>query len=386
MAFSEASKFDNIMKEIENLISWYEEKHIDQSSIKAFLASGESFRYCATKDSIAHMLGIKTDFLSTCGMFNTTKSYNLIKALIENQYRISSKILNNEIKLSDIFSKHIHKKLAIFKSNISISLDNILFICKYNRNKAIEYGGEPRNCDYIIVKETDDGQIQELDIVLSGKIAKPVSSRMYESEIEAKDEFSELLRYQDISILTSIIIDTGYYDDSKKFYLRENDKLSKLQQLENIRLRYNCNIDVVDDCKYYYKKTINGKTVGRNNYDVISQIINCILDGNLITNETLDVSFSELTMQQRNLIDALNDKVIMGNNNPNNNKKYSALEKQVKDLKNAKKTLEEENTKLTKKLEETTIERNELRTKDEKAKELIKTFRISIEKYDNPTE
>ena len=386
MAFSEASKFDNIMKEIENLISWYEEKRIDQSSIKAFLASGESFRYCATKDSIAHMLGIKTDFLSTCGMFNTTKSYNLIKALIENQYRISSKILNNEIKLSDIFSKHIHKKLAIFKSNISISLDNILFICKYNRNKAIEYGGEPRNCDYIIVKETDDGQIQELDIVLSGKIAKPVSSRMYESEIEAKDEFSELLRYQDISILTSIIIDTGYYDDSKKFYLRENDKLSKLQQLENIRLRYNCNIDVVDDCKYYYKKTINGKTVGRNNYDVISQIINCILDGNLITNETLDVSFSELTMQQRNLIDALNDKVIMGNNNPNNNKKYSALEKQVKDLKNAKKTLEEENTKLTKKLEETTIERNELRTKDEKAKELIKTFRISIEKYDNPTE
>ncbi len=386
MAFSEASKFDNIMKEIENLISWYEEKHIDQSSIKAFLASGESFRYCATKDSIAHMLGIKTDFLSTCGMFNTTKSYNLIKALIENQYRISSKILNNEIKLSDIFSKHIHKKLAIFKSNISISLDNILFICKYNRNKVIEYGGEPRNCDYIIVKETDDGQIQELDIVLSGKIAKPVSSRMYESEIETKDEFSELLRYQDISILTSIIIDTGYYDDSKKFYLRENDKLSKLQQLENIRLRYNCNIDVVDDCKYYYKKTINGKTVGRNNYDVIAQIINCILDGNLITNETLDVSFSELTMQQRNLIDALNDKVIMGNNNPNNNKKYSALEKQVKDLKNAKKTLEEENTKLTKKLEETTIERNELRTKDEKAKELIKTFRISIEKYDNPTE
>lgn len=386
MAFSEASKFDNIMKEIENLISWYEEKHIDQSSIKAFLASGESFRYCATKDSIAHMLGIKTDFLSTCGMFNTTKSYNLIKALIENQYRISSKILNNEIKLSDIFSKHIHKKLAIFKSNISISLDNILFICKYNRNKVIEYGGEPRNCDYIIAKETDDGQIQELDIVLSGKIAKPVSSRMYESEIEAKDEFSELLRYQDISILTSIIIDTGYYDDSKKFYLRENDKLSKLQQLENIRLRYNCNIDVVDDCKYYYKKAINGKTVGRNNYDVISQIINCILDGNLITNETLDVSFSELTMQQRNLIDALNDKVIMGNNNPNNNKKYSALEKQVKDLKNAKKTLEEENTKLTKKLEETTIERNELRTKDEKAKELIKTFRISIEKYDNPTE
>ena len=157
--------------------------------------------------------------------------------LIENQYRISSKILNNEIKLSDVFNKHIHKKLAIFKSNISIILNNVLFVCKYDRNKAISYGKQPRNCDYIIVKEMDDGQIQELDIVLSNKIAKPVSSRMFKSEADAKDEFSELLEYQDISILTSIIIDTRYYDDNQKFYLKESDKLSKLEQLENIRLR-----------------------------------------------------------------------------------------------------------------------------------------------------
>ncbi len=289
--------------------------------------------------------------------------------------------MNNEIKLSDVFNKHIHKKLAIFKSNISIILNNFLFVCKYDRNKAISYGKQPRNCDYIIVKEMDDGQIQELDIVLSNKIAKPVSSRMFESEADAKDEFSELLEYQDISILTSIIIDTGYYDDNQKFYLKESDKLSKLEQLENIRLKYNCNIDVIGDCKYYYKKAINGKNASRNNYDIISHIINCILNGQLITEETLEASYSELTPQQRSLIDALNDKIIMGSDNPDNAKEYSKLEKQVQDLKKAQQILTKESTKLTEELKKTTIERDELKDRDNHAKELVKTLTVALNTY-----
>lgn len=227
----------------------------------------------------------------------------------------------------------------------------------------------------------DDGQIQELDIVLSNKIAKPVSSRMFESEADAKDEFSELLEYQDISILTSIIIDTGYYDDNQKFYLKESDKLSKLEQLENIRLKYNCNIDVIGDCKYYYKKAINGKNASRNNYDIISHIINCILNGQLITEETLEASYSELTPQQRSLIDALNDKIIMGSDNPDNAKEYSKLEKQVQDLKKAQQILTKESTKLTEELKKTTIERDELKDRDNHAKELVKTLTVALNTY-----
>ena len=386
MAFCDSSKFNETMTKIKDLIDWYENKHFDKTSIRLFLASGESFKYYVTKDSIAHMLGIKTDYLSTCGMFNTTKSYELIKELINNEHRISSRILNNEIKLSDIFNKHIDKKIEIFKSNISINLENTLFVCKYDRNKAILCGEQPRNCDYIIVKEMEDGKIQELDIVKSGYIIKPVSSRMYENEQEAKEKFEQLLKYQDISILTSIIINSDYYVEGKKLHLKEKDRLFKLQQIENMRIKYNFEIDVVDDCEFYYKKVMNGKNIGRNNYDIISHIINCVLDGKIIDNAKLEISIGELTPQQKDLIDTLNDRIIMGVNNPENEESYSKLQNQVSTLKKARKILIEENENLKRNLEETTYKINELKVNNEKANQLIKTFKNALNNFDNSTE
>ena len=391
MSLKETNQFEKIMEEIKYLVNWYENKHLDQASTRVFLASGDSFKYKITQDSIAHMLGIKTDFLSNCNMFNTTKSYELVKELINNDYRISEKIKKDEIKLSDIFSKHIHHKLDIFKSNISINLENTLFVCKYNREKVINYGGTPRNCDYIIVKELDDGQILELDVVKSGKYVKPVSSRMYENEIDAKDSFEDLLRYQDVSILTSLIYDADYYDEGNKVFLNEAKKSSKLQQLENFSLRYNCNINTTGDCKYYYKRSLYGKSISKNNYDIISQIINCILDGKITDIDELGLLPVELTLQQKNLIDALNDKIIMTDNNSSindeqNRKKYSELQKEVIALKDAKKILLEENNSLKTQLEEVTTERNELKVNDTNAKQLIKTFKSAINDYENPTE
>ena len=382
MSLKETNQFENIIEEIKYLVNWYEKKHIDLATTKVYLASGESFRYKATQDSIAHMLGIKTDFLSNCNMFNTTKSYELVKELIKNDYRISEKIKNDEIKLSDIFSKHIHHKLDIFKFNISINLENTLFVCKYNREKVINYGKTPRNCDYIIVQELDDGQILELDVVKSGKYVKPVSSRMYENETEAKDSFEDLLRYQDISILTSLIYDADYYDEGRKVFLNEAKKSSKLQQLENFSLRYNCNINTTGDCKYYYKKSIKGRNDGRNNYDIYDKIINCILDGEIITEQVLGISKNEISEQTRDLINAINDKLMLGNDNPNNEKSYSTLEEKVKKLTEANKIFLKEKNKLKEENDSLIDENKKLKTDAAKTKVLINTFKCAIGEYE----
>ena len=382
MSLKETNQFENIMGDIKYLVNWYEKKHLDLANTKVYLASGESFRYKATQDSIAHMLGIKTDFLSNCNMFSTTKSYELVKELIKNDYRISEKIKKDEIKLSDIFSKHIHHKLDIFKSNINISLENTLFVCKYNREKVINYGGTPRNCDYIIVKELDDGQIQELDVVTCGKYVKPVSSRLFENEIDAKEEFEKLLRYQDVSILTSIIFNSDYYDEGNRIFLNENEKKLKLQQLENFSLRYNCNINVVGDCKYYYNKVNKGKNIGRNNYDVYDKIISCILEGELIKIHKLGIPRSEISEQTILLINAINDKLMLGNNNPDNEKSYSTLEEKVKKLTEANRIFEKENKELKKDKDVLIDENKKLETEVSKTKVLINTFKNAIGEYE----
>ena len=183
-----------------------------------------------------------------------------------------------------------------------------------------------------------------------------------------------------------MIVNTNYYDEEKRFNLKERDKISKLQQIENISLKYNCNINVVGDCKYYYKKSLNEKNINKSNYDIISQIINCILDGKIIDIDELGILPTEITLQQKNLIDALNDNVIMVDNSEENEKKYSELQKEVIALKKAKKVLLEENNSLKTQLERVTTERNELKINDTKAKALIKTFKSAINEFDNPTE
>lgn len=128
------------------------------------------------------------------------------------------------------------------------------------------------------------------------------------------------------------------------------------------------------------------KNIGRNNYDIISHIINCVLDGKIIDNAKLEISIGELTPQQKDLIDTLNDRIIMGVNNPENEESYSKLQNQVSTLKKARKILIEENENLKRNLEETTYKINELKVNNEKANQLIKTFKNALNNFDNSTE
>ena len=98
---------------------------------------------------------------SITGMFKNTQSYEVLKELFRNQTRISGMIKDGVIKLNDIFSKHINEKLSGFKNNCSINIFNNMFVCKYNREKVIRQGKNPRNCSYIICSSLDDGTLLE---------------------------------------------------------------------------------------------------------------------------------------------------------------------------------------------------------------------------------
>ena len=76
----------------------------------------------------------------------------------------------------------------------------------------------------------------------------------------------------------------------------------------------------------------------------------------------------------------------MGINNPENEESYSKLQNQVSLLKKSKKILLEENEKIKMELQKTTSERDELKKRDIKTKELIKSFKIAMNNYENPAE
>ena len=309
---------------------------------KVFLTSGNSFNYRIPRDKIAHLLGVKTENLILTGMFKNTQSYEVLKELFRNQTRISGMIKDGVIKLNDIFSKHINEKLSGFKNNCSINIFNNMFVCKYNREKVIQQGKNPRNYNYIICSSLDDGTLLELDLIINNKYALPVSNRLFNDEIEEQESFKEFLQDQDISFISSIIIYNNYFDNDKKIYLKEEDKIFKLQVLKNYKLQYNCNIDVVGDCEYGYKRTRANKMQGQNDYDIYDYIISCLMDNKLISTEKLGT----LTNQNIELINAINDKIMYSSDSTANQETYSNLQNQVSKLKKTNKLLQTQNAEL----------------------------------------
>lgn len=68
-------------------------------------------------------------------------------------------------------------------------------------------------------------------------------------------------------------------------------------------------------------------------------------------------------------------------NENNNGEKYSELVIKIERLKEEKRMLLDEKIELTNKLAETTIERDELKDRDNHAKELVKTLTVALNTY-----
>lgn len=310
-------------------------------------------------------------------MFKNTSSYELLKELCKNQARISGMIKDGKIEINNIFSKHINEKLISFKSNVNINLANNTFVCKYDRDKVINQGKEPRNCDYIICTSEDDGTILELDLIINNKYALPVSNRMFNDETETQESFKPLLQDQDISFISSIILYNNYFDSNKKFCLKEEDKIFKLQVLKNYKLQYNCHIDVVGDCEYGYKRNRVNKKQGQNNYDIYDHIISCLLNNEIISTDKL----RDLSMQNIELIDAINDKIMVSSNSSNNQETYSQLQKKIAKLEETKKILKDENRNINGTLKQTQNDLNNIKQEYQKALNFVCNVKNAFDNY-----
>ena len=299
MAFSDKFKFDERIERIKELIKWFNSVKFNDKSFIIFLANGESFTYRCYKDHIAHLLGIKTDELATTGLFNSKLSSEILEEMIDSQFRIGDKIANDKLKLSTIFSNYVNEKMAFFKSNVSVDTDNIMFVCKYDRNKVMYEGHNPKNCDYIMFKELDDGTILELDLLKQGKYVFPISSRVYNNHNEASSTYEKVLKNQEVTIISSMLINDQLWEDQRKMLISEQDKISRLQLLKNFRDKYNCIINVMGDCEYYYRRNVTNRSRGKSDNTVIENIVECVLANKIIDEKSLNIPFSELSGRQK---------------------------------------------------------------------------------------
>ena len=131
------SKLENLFEQIQEIADFMEQSRYENRRYKLFLGNDERFTFYVPKESIAHLLGINTTTLISTGRFNSTKSFELLKEMCENPYRIYRMIKDNQLDSNKLFSPHILNKIEGFKDNIKMNFDTIEFVCKYDKDKAL---------------------------------------------------------------------------------------------------------------------------------------------------------------------------------------------------------------------------------------------------------
>ena len=381
MALRDVDRLEEIVEKIKKIVEWYESQKFKNKKFKFYLTNEDSFMYSLPEDKIAHLLGVNINNIQTLGIYRNTSSYGLLKEFIENFYRISEGVKNDTIKLDYIFSKHVNKKINSFKRNINMNLNDISFVCKYDGKKAYSDGKSTIKCDYSIIKILEDGTILELDLVLSpdGKSVYPVSNKMYVDEFEAEEDLKNILEKQEIAIAHSMLL--FVFDSSQKFYLKDYEKIEKINIIKKYIEKYDCYIDLIDECQRLYKNTNTNREKTYNNYDIYETIIDCITKGRIIETDKL----YNLSTQQFDLIDAVNNHLIRRidtSYSEENQESYSKLRKSVLALREAKQTLINENRTLKQKNEEQRKEIETLSKENELKNSFINNITNSFIEYD----
>lgn len=293
--------------------------------------------YSVPETSIAHLLGINTTYLIGTGVFRNKNSYELLKEMCENPYRIHTLSESGIIDQTLLFSEHILEKVESFKENIKINAFDTKFMCKYNKEKAYYSGEKNENCDYIMVKQYEDEKVGVILLANNNYIFAPMSNRIYNNMEEASKYLKTLLTGQELTLLSGTRSYNTQSDYEKSYILNPNVKREKFCELKVYKKLFNCSIDMSNDYEYMSDKLFTKRDEGFENKLVINDIIEAIINGRIIEK----ASFSDTRL--KTIIDAWNDHIC---SNPNSQEGEKTFTEIVKELKVAKDLITELNNKI----------------------------------------
>jgi len=258
------SDFEILCKEINRNIRWYEDSRnyaIDMEFC-LYLSNGERINYSIPRSSIAHLLGINTEEIKIHNIYQTKNSYNIIKLVCDDVYTFHNALRRNNVPYKSIVSPYIDTKIKIFTSHFLPARDkinNIEFICKYNRNHSYINGEDNKNVDYIIA--TRDGDLLTLlGLIKNNYDYIPITSQMIDlKKEEGKNTLSSFIKNQILLLPETLITKKGYREESG--YLYDEVLLEKLENLEQYTKEYGCIIDVSNSLKYSKKKEIDSRVI-----------------------------------------------------------------------------------------------------------------------------
>jgi len=371
-------EIEELFEKIKNCIEYYEKEYIDNKIFTMYLANGERVKYSITPINIPHLLGINLTPIKNVMTFNSDNTLSLLKELCDRSYELYNKFNSGVIRQEDVFSNYIEKKIETFKDNVKPDLQYILketeFVCCYKSKRSWEVTDKNQKYDYIIVKKYDDESYGLLCLVKKGSQCYAMSSQIAKNEIEKDEILSDLIKNQEVTILSGMNVHNAYTNTDYLKNLDSNRKILKLRNLKLYKQKFECNIDVSGEYEYAIGKVGNNKIERYENRTGIEDIVNSIVKGKLISTKNYDDSILI------DIINAWNDHICKNNNNSNNEVSltYSNAIKELNSFKELATSLTKENETLKIDLENEKEKNKSLEQDNDEQKQIIKTIYETI--------
>lgn len=319
---------ERLFEKIKKVLDALEKINTYDRYFNLYLANGECLYYTVPKNRIPHLLGIKTEGLINHKVFgNETNSFELLKLLLDNAYKINKLVTEGKLKYEEIFSEYIETKVDSIIDNIRIDVEKTEFICQYDNTRNFYDGNNGEKCNYIMVKKYEDGKVGIITIVKENNGFVPMSNRTYENIEDADKDLKRLLNHQVLTIITGLKL--GYHNSSyeNNYSLNLNSITNKVKKIEKYKEKYNATADTNHQLAY------SSNMAKYRNEEQQDENINISIIAECIKNRMIIKSIPEYS-RLISIVNAINDLLFrLDNNDIDSSTSYTELMSELNKLK-----------------------------------------------------
>lgn len=341
--------FNKLLDRLRLAVNSYDYSNCKFTRFSLFFANGDRILYSIPEQSIAHLLGVKTDYLSStsCLHSKSNSSIDVLRALCdpENAYSIYKNISDGILDFDKMFSKYIYQKIDDFESNIKPYINNFEFVCKVDRNKVHYNGVDYMDVSYFIcTKDKQTNKFSLIGIVDNGGYYVPRTIMVFDSidDLKANKSLFEVLNGQEITYCYKIFINSFDGNYSNKVFLNPEGKRDKVQSLVYYRKIFNMSMSIEYDYSFVLGQVIN-------QYNYIKSIVEYMKTGQIIDVSDMTEIYGSIPSMLLEIINSYNNALCGCNNGSYDagvafsdlSKRNMELEEETSSLKEESKNLQD---------------------------------------------
>lgn len=280
--------YNDIIEKINNEVTWFEKLDIKNNNILLRLANGDDLNIRISEGSIPHLLGINLDYLNMTNKFRKNMTaYEKMKYLLDHPYIFQKLIVSKTIDMNYMFSKFVYKKVEAFQNNVTIKIEGLCCVVKYDTEKTYQSLDYADVCDYYIIRKCNDDYLA-LGLVKNGEVFYPTTSRKYETEEEFQEFMQRIARKQEITYSNLVNVSNPYTGFNIRVFPSYSDCEILTSNLMSISKKYNATPSIARDAFVFLNKINTRAKKEKVNINTLKLLSECIKSGIIFDSNMLN--------------------------------------------------------------------------------------------------